>query len=157
VNDTHCIDDLNARHVTLLDEEEAGALEQALVDRIYDFNVEATGYSNGRLIGGSIRSDTGELVAGYSGHTWGGCCVITHLWVAAGRRGRGLGGRLLESAESEALRRHCTQLIVSTHSFQAPAFYERAGFDRVATVADWPTGHSTGIYRKALRPAHRRP
>jgi GNAT superfamily N-acetyltransferase len=150
LNNPHFIDGMDARHVTLFDDEECRALEQALVDRLYEFNVEATGYADGRLMGGSIRSDAGDLMAGYSGHSWGRCCVITHLWVAESCRGRGLGRRLLESAAAEALRANCTQVILSTHSFQAPGFYERMGFDRMASVEDWPHGHSTAIYRKVL-------
>lgn len=144
------IDGMNARDLGPLDDSQCRELEDVLVDRIYEFNVQATGYSDGRLIGGCIRTDAGDLVAGYSGHTWGGCCVITHLWVAQSSRRRGIGRRLLENAGSEALRRNCTQIILMTHSFQAPAFYERMGFDLVASVADWPTRHSTGVYRKVL-------
>jgi GNAT superfamily N-acetyltransferase len=141
---------MNPVQLPLLDEDGCRELESELVDRIYDFNVDATGYADGRLIGGAIRNDAGDLIAGYSGHTWGGCCVITHLWVAQSFRGRGLGRQLLESAETEALRRNCRHAIVSTHSFQAPGFYERMGFDPVATVADWPAGHSAAIYRRIL-------
>jgi GNAT superfamily N-acetyltransferase len=141
---------MNTRHPILLDEEDCRELEQALVDRIYEFNVQATGYGDGRLIGGCIRSEAGDLVAGCSGHTWGGCSVVTHLWVTESCRHRGLGRWLLQSAEAEAFRRNCSQVILSTHSFQAPGFYERLGFARVASVEDWPKGHSATVYRKIL-------
>lgn len=150
MNTSHSVHDMNTRHPVLLDEEDCRELEQALVDRIYEFNVQATGYGDGRLIGGCIRSEAGDLVAGYSGHTWGGCCVVTHLWVTESCRHRGLGRWLLESAEAEAFRRNCSQIILSTHSFQAPGFYERLGFARVASVEDWPKGHSATVYRKIL-------
>lgn len=140
--------------IELLDEARCQALEATLVERIYEFNAEATGYRDGRLLGGQVRAGSGELIGGYSGHTWGGVCVVTHLWVAGPYRGQGLGRALLESAEAEALRRGCAHLTLMTHNFQAPSFYERAGYRRLCTIEDWPVAHSDAVYRKWLRDGH---
>ena len=78
--------------------------------------------------------------------------MVTHLWVAENCRSQGLGRWLLESAEAEALRRNCSQVILSTHSFQAPGFYERQGFAPVASVQDWPAAHSPSS-KAARRPS----
>jgi GNAT superfamily N-acetyltransferase len=136
--------------VELLDEANCIELETVLVDRIYEFNANATGYSDGQLLGGRIRDDSGELIGGFSGHTWGGVCVVTHLWVAEPHRGSGVGRALLKSAEAEGRRRNCTCAILMTHNFQAPAFYERAGYSRVCSVEDWPVAYSNVVYRKRL-------
>ena len=78
-------------NVALLDEAQCQKLEAFLVDRIYEFNSEATGYFDGKLLGASIRNKAGEVIAGLTGHTWGGCCEISHLWVSGRHRGRGFG------------------------------------------------------------------
>jgi len=109
---------VNAPIVELLDEAQCLELDATLVERIYEFNSEATGYTDGQLLGGCVRADSGELIAGFSGHTWGGVCVITHLWVDRQYRGRGMGQTVLQSAEAEARRRNCAHLILATHSFQ---------------------------------------
>ena len=140
---------VNAPIVELLDEAQCLELDATLVERIYEFNSEATGYTDGKLLGGCVRADSGELIAGFSGHTWGGVCVVTHLWVDRQYRGRGMGQTVLQSAEAEARRRNCAHLILATHSFQAPRFYERLGYHRICTVEDWPVAHSN-IYRKPL-------
>jgi GNAT superfamily N-acetyltransferase len=137
--------------VTLLDESECEAMESFLADRIYEFNAEATGYTDGKLLAGAIRSDGGAVVAGFSGYTWGGCCEISYVWVHGGQRGRGLGTVLLRAAEREAIRRGCAQVVLMTHSFQAPAFYERRGYERRYAIEGRPIGHSDIVYVKVLR------
>jgi hypothetical protein len=37
-----------------------------------------------------------------------------------------------------------------THSFQAPAFYERLGYDRKYDIEDRPLGHSNIVYARRL-------
>jgi len=76
--------------------------------------------------------------------------VVAHLWVHESHRGRGLGRALLEAAEAEAARRGCRQMVVATHSFQAPAFYERLGYEKQAVVRDQPEGHANILYTKRI-------
>ena len=118
-------------------------------DRLYEFNVEATGMDDGEWLVASIERD-GRTIAGLSGHTWGGCCEVENVWVEATARGQGLGRALLGAAESEARRRGCTQIVLSTHSFQAPGFYEKLGFRRIGAVPNRPRGHQNLIYLKVL-------
>lgn len=137
--------------VVLLDEAQCQELEAFLVDRIYEFNSEATGYFDGRLLGASIRSETGQIIAGFNGHTWGGCCEISHLWVSERHRGHGLGRTLLHAAETEALRRGCLQVVLTAHSFQAPEFYKRLGYERKYAIEGRPKGHSNIVFVKLLQ------
>jgi ribosomal protein S18 acetylase RimI-like enzyme len=97
-----------------------------------------------------LRSEEGEVIAAFNGHTWGGCCVLAHLWVHEAQRGRGLGRALLQAAEAEAAYRGCEQVVLSTHSFQAPAFYERLGYERHAVIRGQPAGHANIVYVKRL-------
>ena len=136
--------------VTLLDEQECAALGSFLADRIYEFNSQTTGHFDGKLLGGSILDPEGKVIAGFSGHTWGGSCELTNVWVSEKHRGQKLGRALLQSAEAEAGRRGCAQVVVLTHSFQAPGFYEANGYERKYAIENLPTGHSDFIYVKAL-------
>jgi GNAT superfamily N-acetyltransferase len=138
--------------IELCDEPECERLEAFLVERIYEFNARATGYLDGRLIGGRMRNEKGEVTAAFSGHTWGGCCVIAHLWVHELHRGRGLGRLLMHAIEAEASRRGCEQIVLSTHSFQAPAFYERLGYEKQGVIHGRPKGYADIAYVKHIRP-----
>lgn len=80
----------------------------------------------------------------------GACCVIAHLWVHESQRGRGLGRMLMQAAEEEARQRGCEQVVLSTHTLQAPKFYERLGYERQVAVLGQPKGHANVIYVKRL-------
>src|SRR5689334_12334632 len=114
---------------------------QYLEDRIYEFNSSATGIAGGEWLSIFERDGDGRIVAGICGSTWGGCMEIRQFWVDEPRRRRGLGTRLFAAAEHEARRRGCRQILLSTFSFQAPAFYARRGFEVIAAIEDHPRGH----------------
>jgi ribosomal protein S18 acetylase RimI-like enzyme len=137
--------------VRLSTESDCEALGAFLADRIYEFNVKATGYADAMLIGGCVRSADGEIIAGYNGHTWGGYCELSHLWVDERHRGEGLGSLLLRAVESEARARGCLQVVLATHDFQAPGFYERMGYERQFVLEGRPRGHVDIIYAKVFR------
>jgi GNAT superfamily N-acetyltransferase len=122
---------------------------QYLEDRIYEYNSKATGIADGELLGFLVREGD-RIVGGICGNTWGATCELRQFWVEESHRHRGLGTKLFEAAEQEARRRGCSQLILMTFSFQAPAFYEKNGFEVVATIADHPRGHRNFLMRKYL-------
>ena len=121
-----------------------------LEDRLYEFNRATTGIHDGRALGFFVRDESGNIVAAATGHTWGGTCELRQVWVAEDRRRGGLGRRLLAAAEAEAIRRGCTQLVLITHSFQAPNFYRKFGYAIVSEVPEYPRGHPQLILRKRL-------
>jgi GNAT superfamily N-acetyltransferase len=121
-----------------------------LESRLYDFNSQATGIADALGLAIFGRDTHGEVIAGLCGHTWGGCCEIRQLWVHESYRGQGIGRRLLELAETEARRRGCFQIVLATHSFQAPEFYRKHGFGIVDSLSDYPRGHQQLRLRKLL-------
>ncbi len=94
--------------------------------------------------------EAGRVVAGITGWTWGDCCELQSLWVDPRLKGRWLGARLLAAAEAEATARGCTQTVHFTWDFQARPLYERAGYELVGRVEDFPTGTDVLWFRKRL-------
>ena len=97
-----------------------------------------------------LRAAQGQLVGALTGRTLWGWLVIDLLWVDSSARGEGHGRRLVAAAEQEAMRRGCQHARVDTYSFQAPGFYERCGYARLATLDDFPRGHQRHFYAKTL-------
>jgi len=137
-HDLHLTDDPSLADADFLDE------------RIYEYNVERTGYDDGRKLAVIVRNDSGEIVAGLLGWTWGGYGEIRTLWVHESLRRQGLGARLLKAAEDEARARRAAYMLIATHSFQAPAYYPRFGYRRIAAIPGKPPGHEDIWFRKEL-------
>src|SRR5262245_36628803 len=121
-----------------------------LEDLIYNFNVEATGIADGKLLASFVRDGNGTVAGGVYGWTWGETCCIRYLLVPAAMRNQGYGTRLMRAVEAEARARGCAQIVLETHDFQAPAFYRRLGFEVVARVEGYPRGHSSLTMIKRL-------
>jgi len=130
---------------------------QYLEDRLYEFNSSVTRIADGEWLAIFVRDEREGIVAGICGNTWGGCCEIRQFWVEESRRKQGLGTRLLGAAEQEARRRGCSQIVLTTFTFQAPAFYTKRGFKALATVDDHPRGHQNLLLRKHLGEAWQPP
>jgi MOSC domain-containing protein YiiM len=121
-----------------------------LEDRLIEFNYNATGYRDGELLAIFLRDDANEIYGGISGFTWGGTGKVEWLWVRDDWRGKGLGRDLLARAEEEAARRGCRWMVLDTHSFQAPDFYEKQGYEITGWLEDFPVGFANMTLRKKL-------
>lgn len=117
---------------------------------MYQFNVARTGIADGEELAIFVRDDDGAIRAGLYGWTWSGWLEIRTLWVREADRGHGLGSRLLAAAEDEGRRRGAHTAILDTHSFQAPDFYRKYGYQAYAELDGYPTGHSKIFLRKRL-------
>ena len=121
-----------------------------LDDRIYEFNRAATGYHDGLGFTGLIRDESGGVIAGVCGFTWGHSAKIVDLWVHQACRGKGLGLLLLNGAEGIARRRDAKVMVLDSHTFQAPDFYQRHGYAITGVTDDFPLGHGSVALSKRL-------
>ena len=125
----------------IVETEPSPASIRFLEERLYDFNVRTTGIADGNLISLFLRAPDGSTVGGLYGWTWGKTCYVRYLFVPESMRGQGEGTRLMRAVEMEAKARNCCQIVLETHDFQAPGFYQKLGFDVISRVGNYPQGH----------------
>jgi GNAT superfamily N-acetyltransferase len=121
-------------------------LDARLSDALDEHNFAASGVSDQREFTVKVEDDAGELVAGLSGWTWGTCAGIGMVWVREDSRKDGWGGQLLRAAEGLARERGCTQVLVSSFTFQAPAFYDRHGYTEFARTPGLPVAGAADVH-----------
>jgi GNAT superfamily N-acetyltransferase len=122
-----------------LGEEPAEVEAEAVLRGLLAFNEPYLGPSDFRRL--TVMAKVGgALVGGLIGETGRGFLSVELFWVAAERRGQGLGTRLLTAAEAEARRRGCHSAYLDTYDFQARPFYERLGYRLFGELAGFPGG-----------------
>ena len=86
------------------------------------------------------RSETGTVIGGVVGRTWGECCELQQLWVAREHRLRGIGSRLVRMFEARGRERGCRTFYLDTFSFQALLFYQSLGYRAAYEIRGFPDG-----------------
>ncbi|WP_320784635.1 GNAT family N-acetyltransferase [Streptomyces sp. CRN 30] len=129
-------------------------LEQRLGDELDAFNARATGAAEWAEFSVRLTDAAGRLAGGLTASVWGTLCTVDLLWVREDLRGAGWGGRLLGAAEEEGTRRGCTDITLSTYTFQAPDFYRKHGYRETGRIEGVPGGHADVYFHK---PLHRSP
>ncbi|HTW48838.1 MAG TPA: GNAT family N-acetyltransferase [Acidobacteriaceae bacterium] len=119
---------------------------------LLSFNNSASGYAyDGRpLVISVTHPESGEVLGGLFGATAYGYLHVDMLFVPESLRGSGLGSRLMQQAEDEAVRRGCHGSYLDTFDFQARGFYERIGYAVFGQIDDMPRGHIRFFLRKTL-------
>ena len=84
------------------------------------------------------RDAGGAVVGGLRARSWGRAAEIQQLWVHPDLRLRGLGQRLMETAEAALIGRGCTLAYLETFSWQAPWLYLRCGYEIAAQFEGMP-------------------
>lgn len=134
----------------VLDSNPVPADLQFVEDQINRFNIRTTGYDDYQPLAIFVRDDAGQIIAGLTGFTWGKSCTIGFLWVGEAHRHSGYGTQMMLQAEAEARRRGCVVVVVGTHSFQAPDFYPKLGYQTVGVQDDLPAGYRHYSFSKRL-------
>src|SRR5262249_31107581 len=118
------------------------ALANDLSERLSDFNEQLVGPRNPLNFVLSVRDAAGELVAGLTGETFYNALYVHVLWVQAHYRKTGYGTALMERAEQTGKEHGGDMSLLTTFSFQAPAFYRKLGYEVFGELANLPRSHS---------------
>ncbi|WP_029041254.1 GNAT family N-acetyltransferase [Cucumibacter marinus] len=97
-----------------------------------------------------IDDETGGCRGGLNAVVYGHWMFVEGLFIDEDLRGQQFGTHLLSQAEDKARAMDLVGIWLDTFDFQAPDFYEKAGFERFGTLKDYPRGHERCFYQKIL-------
>jgi ribosomal protein S18 acetylase RimI-like enzyme len=93
----------------------------------------------------------GKIVGGLIGETQFAWLKVSIVAVAEHARRCGVGRRLIELAEQEAVARGCRHVFLDTMDYQAPGFYQNLGYQLASKIDDWDSyGHAQYRFTKQL-------
>ncbi|SFC57418.1 GNAT family N-acetyltransferase [Pseudoalteromonas denitrificans] len=96
------------------------------------------------------RNDSNKITGGIRCICYWNTLHIELLWLSEECRGQGIGKKLIEKAEFFAKQNGCEKAFVETTSWQAKPFYEKSGYEHVATLPERPKGHASHYLTKTL-------
>ena len=123
---------------------------QAVRHELIAYNIATAAIDTSRDVAVWLHDAHGGLRGGIVGTLWGHCVEIRYLWVHPRLRGQGYGRRLLQTLEQEARAQQCHVAILETYSFQAPAFYQRLGYEVFGVIDGYPRGCQKMFFKKRL-------
>ena len=103
-----------------------------------------------------VATISGQLIGGLVGHAVWGWFSIDVLWVEEEWRSKGIGRRLLHVSEDVAVQKGCHSSHTDSFDFQAPGFYERAGYIEFGNLPDYGDGQVRRFFKKSLTIGHER-
>lgn len=123
---------------------------RAVLAPLVEHNTRQAGPSGHRPLAVLVKDGAGKVTGGLWGHTGYDWLFTQLLVVPESLRRCGVGTRLLQTAETEALHRRCHAAWLDTFDFQARGFYERLGYRCFGELADYPRGHARYFMQKRL-------
>ena len=90
-----------------------------------------------------VKDDSGNVVGGIRANAYWNYCIIELLWLSEAVRGKGIGSKLMNAAETYARDKGFEYVRTETLSFQAKPFYEKLGYKVFGELEDYPKGHTT--------------
>ncbi|MDF2939482.1 MAG: hypothetical protein K0R66_124 [Gammaproteobacteria bacterium] len=123
---------------------------EVLLNGLIAHNIEQTPAANDRgNINILIRDETNKIVGGLKSYYYLQALHVDYLYLNKELRHLGYGKKMLALAEVEAKKHHCGLIYLSTFSFQAPAYYQKLGFEIFAEL-DLPTGDKRYYLKKSI-------
>jgi GNAT superfamily N-acetyltransferase len=135
--------------ITTVSPEELRSGELGRKLRHYNYGVVGE-YPEQQYIHLSARDGSGRLLGGLRSFVFLFWLNIEVLFVEADLRGLGLGSRLLAEAERQAIDLGAKNAKLDTFEWQAPAFYQKHGYEEYARIDNYAPRFYLASMKKTL-------
>jgi len=120
-----------------------------LRDGVLDHGRALAAAGRARPLACFLREDA-DIAAGAAGRIEHGRLFISHVWVEAERRNRGLGAEALRRIEAEASSAGCRDALIETLDDRVAALYRRLGYSSVAVIPAYVGPFTRHVLVKSL-------
>ncbi|WP_178984665.1 GNAT family N-acetyltransferase [Winogradskyella helgolandensis] len=99
----------------------------------------------------SLKNEDNTVIGGVLAgiNYWNGL-EIKILWINEDFRNQGLGSKLLNYLENEAIKQGASIAMVDTFDFQAEEFYIKNDYEVIGEIKNFPKGHRRIYFSKVL-------
>ena len=129
--------------------EDAAALLKRLIDYNNAQNPELQKEPSTKLFL-FVRNTTKDIIGGLRASGYWNTLHIEIVWLDDAYRKQGIGTELMKKAEAFAIEKRYSNIFLDTTSWQAKGFYEKLGYELMATIPDRPKGCATYYFSKRL-------
>ena len=124
---------------------------EAILAPLVAYNTSKAGPSGHKPVAILLRDrETGETLGGVWASVSYRWLHIDLLFVPEALRGKHVGSELMRRAEQIAAENDCVGIRLDTHSFQAPDFYRKLGYEVFGFFDDNPPGTRRFFFQKRL-------
>ncbi|QMT60331.1 N-acetyltransferase [Legionella sp. PC997] len=134
----------------IIDFKENEAISKIINENLKKYNESIIGKYEAKPFIIYVQNDSSEICGGIKGDVFGPLCRVFTVWVHEEYRRKGLGRDLFATLETFAKENNCTMIQLDTAEFQAKGFYEKLGYQVIATLPDNFIGYTSYILRKKL-------
>lgn len=127
------------------------ASEKVITTGLKAFNRAVLGEFTSEPIAVDVLGESGEVVGGAYGTLVLGWMFVDRVWIPESQRASGVGKRVLDALEAEALRRGADRAILDTMTFQAEGFYLKCGYVECGRVPNFASGYDRVYMTKNLK------
>lgn len=111
----------------------APGVTEPLSNALREYNEAHVGTYRREHLAVVAEDEDGAFLGGVQGVLLFGWLYVERLWVAEERRGQGTGAALLGRIERAAAERGARRAALLSATWQAPEFYRKQGYERVAS------------------------
>ncbi|WP_131779783.1 GNAT family N-acetyltransferase [Legionella bozemanae] len=134
----------------ITDFKDNGAVSKIIYDNLKKFNESIIGNYETKPFIIYAKNDTSEILGGIKGDIFGALCRVFTVWIHKKYRRKGLGRELFVKLDAFAQKNNCKMIQLDTAEFQAKGFYEKLGYQVIATLPDNFMGYTSYILRKYM-------
>ncbi|MCW8399688.1 GNAT family N-acetyltransferase [Legionella sp. PATHC038] len=134
----------------ITDFKENDVVSKIIYENLKKFNESIIGNYEAKPFIIHAQTEGLEVLGGIKGDIFGKLCRVFTVWIHEQYRRQGLGRELFEQLDVFAKENHCQMIQLDTAEFQAKGFYQKLGYQVIATLPDNFMGYTSYILRKNL-------